>query len=129
MPRHPSEEPTAVELEILRVLWETGGATAREVHEARQDQRPTNYSTTVKMLAVMRDKGLVVCDSGRRPQRFTAAQARGPTRQRMLERMIERVYDGSAKSVVLEALSGGPTSREDLDEIRALLDRLEEESA
>ena len=127
MPRPRSDDPTEVELQILRVLWSHGPSTVRAIHDKLQDTKETNYSTTVKMLSVMLDKDLVRRDERVRPQVYRAAVTQAATQKRMLGRLISRVYDGSAKSVVMQALSSKRASREDLAEIRRLLDELEEE--
>ena len=129
MPRPPSSEPTEVELRILRSLWDRGEASAREIHDALQSERKTNYSTTVKMLSVMRDKGLVACDSSVRPQKYRAAQPRSETQRSMLQRLVGHVFDGSTKSLVLQALSDDRPSEQDLAEIRRLLEAMEQEGS
>ena len=125
MARSASTQPTEVELSILRILWELGDATARQVHNALATDRDTNYSTTVKMLAVMLDKGLVRRDDSVRPQLFRAATTQARTQQRILKDVIQKVYDGSASSLVMQALSSKKASPEELAEIRRLLDELE----
>ena len=125
MPRAPSSQPTEVELQILRTLWEQGPSTARQIHNRLAIHRDTNYSTTVKMLAVMLDKNLVKRDETVRPQVFRPAATQQRTQQRMLKDLIQRVYDGSAGSLVLQALASQKASPEELAEIRKSLDKLE----
>ncbi|EMI45529.1 BlaI/MecI/CopY family transcriptional regulator [Rhodopirellula sp. SWK7] len=125
MPRQPSSQPTEVELQILRVLWEQGPSTAREVHNRLSENRDTNYSTTVKMLSVMLEKKLVNRDDSVRPQVFRAARSQQQTQQRMLKDLVHNAYDGSIGSLVLQALSSKRASREDLAEIHRLLHELE----
>ena len=124
MPRPASSQPTEVELQILRILWELGPSTVRDIHNRLVESKDTGYSTTVKMLSVMLDKGLAKRDDSVRPQVYRAAATQSRTQKRMLDEMIKKVYDGSAKSLVLQALSSTKTSKRDLEEIRKLLDQL-----
>jgi BlaI family penicillinase repressor len=124
MPRPPSSQPTEVELQILRILWEHAPATARQIHNRLAEVRDTNYSTTVKMLSVMLEKNLVRRDETVRPQVFRPAVTQKRTQQRMLKDLIHKVYDGSAGSLVLQALASQKTSPEELVEIRRALDEL-----
>ena len=125
MPRPPSSQPTEVELQILRILWGQGSSTARQIHNQLADVRDTNYSTTVKMLSVMLDKELVRRDDTVRPQVFRPAVTQQRTQQQMLKDLIQKVYDGSAGSLVLQALASQKASPKELAEIRQLLDQLE----
>ena len=125
MPRPTSSQPTEVELQILRILWEQGPSTARQIHDRPAEERDTNYSTTVKMLSVMLDKRLVKRDAAVRPQVFRPAATQKRTQQRMLKDLIQRAYDGSAGSLVLQALASQKASPEELAEIRRLLSELE----
>lgn len=125
MPRPSSSQPTEVELRILRILWGQGPSTARQIHNRLAEDRDTNYSTTVKMLSVMLDKGLVRRDETVRPQVFRPAATRRRTQQRMLKDLIHKAYDGSAGSLVLQALASQKASPEELAEIRQLLNELE----
>jgi BlaI family transcriptional regulator, penicillinase repressor len=125
MPRPTSSQPTEVELQILRILWNQGPCTARQIHNHLTKVRDTNYSTTVKMLSVMLDKRLVKRDAEVRPQVFRPMATQVHTQQRMLKDLIQRVYDGSAGSLVLQALASRRASPEELSEIRRLLGELE----
>jgi BlaI family transcriptional regulator, penicillinase repressor len=128
MPRPVSSQPTEVELQILGILWELGPSPVREIHKRLEAAKGTNYSTTVKMLSVMLDKGLVKRDETARPHVYRAADTQQRTQKRMLSALIDRVFDGSAMSLVLQALSSRPASKSELDEIRRLIDRLEGKS-
>ncbi len=125
MARPASSQPTEVELRILRILWESGPCTARDVHNALSEDKGTNYSTTVKMLAVMLDKELVERDESVFPMTFSAAASQEETRHGVLNEVIHKLYDGSAKSLVLQVLSSQPASKADLGEIRELIEQLE----
>ncbi len=125
MPRQPSSQPTEVELQILCILWEQGPSTARQIHDGLAENRETNYSTTVKMLSVMLEKSLVKRDETVRPQLFRSAATQGRTQQRMLKDLVQKAYDGSVGSLVLQALSSQKSSPEELAEIRRFLNELE----
>ena len=127
MARSSSTQPTEVELQILRILWTSGGSTAREVHNslAEVEAKDTTYSTTVKMLSVMLEKGLVKRDESVSPQVYRAAVSQKVTQRKMLGDLIDKVYDGSALSLVLQALASRKASQEELAEVRRMLDELE----
>ncbi|HIE95829.1 MAG: BlaI/MecI/CopY family transcriptional regulator [Fuerstiella sp.] len=123
-----STQPTAVELEILRVIWELGPSPVRQIHAKLNEVKGTNYSTTVKMLAVMLTKGLVKRNEKATPHVWRAAITRERAAKKFLTELIEKVYDGSAMSLVLQALSSGKASQQEIDEARRLLDELEGQS-
>ncbi|QGJ68609.1 Transcriptional regulator [Planctomycetales bacterium 10988] len=125
MARPASSQPTEVELQILRILWDDGPSIARHVHDSLQAFKQTTYSTTVKMLAVMLEKGLLRRDDRARPQIYRPAVPRQRTQKRMLKDLIDKVYDGSAGVLMLHALSSKKASPEEIAEIRRLLDELE----
>jgi predicted transcriptional regulator len=120
-----SAQPTAVELEILRLLWDLGPSPVREIHTRLNEAKGTNYSTTVKMLAVMLNKGLVKRDDDARPHVYRAAMTRDRAAKSYLHDLIDKVYNGSAMSLVLQALSAGKASKAEIEEARRLLDQLE----
>lgn len=128
MARPISSQPTEVELQILRILWECGPSPVREIHARLEAAKGTNYSTTVKMLGVMLQKGLVTRDEQARPHVYRPALSRQKAGRRMVRDLIEKVYDGSAMSLVLQALSSSKATQEELAEIRRLLDLMEEKS-
>jgi predicted transcriptional regulator len=123
-----SPQPTAVELEILRILWDLGPSPVREIHARLTRAKGTNYSTTVKMLAVMLAKGLVKRDEQASPHVYRAAITRDRAAKNLLNELIDKVYDGSAMSLVLQALAAGKASQAEIDEARRLLDEMEEKS-
>jgi len=123
-----SSQPTAVELEILRILWELGPSPVREIHLRLAEVKGTNYSTTLKMLSVMLTKGLVKRNDQVTPHIYRAALTRERTAKKILTDVIEKVYDGSAMSLVLQALAGGKASQAEIDEARKLLDEMEGKS-
>ena len=123
-----SSQPTAVELEILRILWELGPSPVRAIHARLAEAKGTNYSTSVKMLSVMLTKGLVKRDEEARPHIYRAAMTRDRAAKKFLSELIEKVYDGSAMSLVLQALAGGTASQAEIHEARKLLDEMEGKS-
>jgi BlaI family transcriptional regulator, penicillinase repressor len=123
-----SAQPTAVELEILRILWDLGPSPVRAVHAKLSASKGTNYSTTVKMLSVMLTKGLVKRNESATPHVWRAAITRKRAAKKFLTELIEKVYDGSAMSLVLQALSSGKASQQEIHEARRLLDQLEGKS-
>ncbi|MEM7453519.1 MAG: BlaI/MecI/CopY family transcriptional regulator [Planctomycetota bacterium] len=125
MARPASEQPTNVELQILGVLWDEGPSPVRTIHRHLSSIKQTNYSTTVKMLSVMLDKGLVRRDESVRPHVYRAAVTRAGAQKRALKDVVQKLYEGSAKSLVMQALSTQKASKEDLAEIRRLIERLE----
>ncbi len=120
-----SNQPTAVELEILRILWELGPSPVREIHARLSEVKDTNYSTTVKMLAVMLTKGLLKRNEKASPHIWRAAITRERAAKTFLKELIDKIYDGSAMSLVLQALSSGKASQQEIDEARRLLDEME----
>lgn len=123
-----SPRPTEAELEILQVLWEHGTCTVRDVHEILHRRSGTGYTTALKLLQIMHDKGLVVRDESRRAHVYRAAVSKQGTQERFLSDMLKRVFDGSPTRLVLQALGDHKASREELSEIRALLNRLDREN-
>ncbi len=118
-------QPTAVELQILRILWELGPSPVREIHARLNADKGTIYSTTGKMLSVMLEKGLVRRDENTSPLIYRAAFSRETAGKRMLSDLIDKVYDGAAMSLVLQALASTRATKEELDEVRRLLDQME----
>jgi predicted transcriptional regulator len=120
--------PTAAELAILRELQRLGPSTVRQVHEALERQAPTAYTTTLKQLQIMAEKGLVLRDESERAHVYHARQPLDATRGQLLDDLLDRAFEGSSGRLVLQALSSRPASAAELAEIRRLLDELEGES-
>ena len=120
-----SSQPTAVELEILRILWEIEPCPVRDIHARLSEAKGTNYSTTVKMLSVMLNKGLVTRNEKATPHLYRAAITRNKAGKKFLGELVEKIYDGSVMSLVLQALSSGKVSKNEIDEVRKLLDEME----
>jgi BlaI family transcriptional regulator, penicillinase repressor len=128
MPRRRSPQPTEVELAILRVLWDRGPSTVREAHavlRGQRDRQDTGYSTTLKMMQVMTDKGLLKRDESRRPQVYRPAVAEDETQRRMVDDLVRRVFGGSARKLVLRAVESEHVTPDELAEIRKLLEQME----
>jgi len=118
-------QPTQVELQMLAVLWELGPSPVREIHARLSADKGTNYSTTVKMLSIMIDKGLVKRDENVSPYVYRAAISRDVAGKRMVKNLIDKVYDGAAMSLVLHALNSATATPEELSEVRQFLDQME----
>jgi predicted transcriptional regulator len=122
-PRLP--RTTDAELAILRVLWERGPSTVRQVHEAHANDRPTAYTTTLKLLQIMAEKGHVHRDERDRTHVYSARATEDETQRQLLQDLLDRAFGGSATKLVMQALSSRKASQEDLAEIRRLLDERE----
>jgi BlaI family transcriptional regulator, penicillinase repressor len=123
-PKDPSR-PTEAELEILTVLWSRGPSTVRDVHEAieaKVRRKPTQYTTVLKMLQIMVEKRLVERNEEARAHVYQASRPREWTQRQIAGDLLERAFGGSAKSLVIGALAARKTSKEELAEIRKLLD-------
>lgn len=120
--------PTDAELSILSVLWRRGPSTVRDVHEELVRENATGYTTILKLLQIMTEKGLVVRDESQRAHVYEAAYSEQRTQRQLLTDLAERAFDGSAAKLVMQALSGRKTSAAELDQIRQLLDEMEGEA-
>ena len=123
------KKPTDAELSILSVLWEKGPNSVRHVYRILAESREIGYTTVLKTMQIMVEKGLLVRDESLRPQIYRPARPRRHTQQRLLKDLLERVFKGSSGSMVLQILTNKETTREERQKIRELLDRLEEEEA
>ena len=117
--------PTDAELEILTVLWSRGPTTVREVHETIAARKPTQYTTVLKTLQIMAEKGLVRRDEKQRAHIYEAARPREWTQQQLAGDLLQRAFNGSAGSLMLGALSARKASKAELAELRRLLDEFE----
>ena len=114
--------PTDAELEILTVLWSLGPSTVRDVHEAIARRKPTQYTTVLKTLQIMAEKGLVERNEEQRAHVYSAARPREWTQQQLAGDLLQRAFGGSASSLMLGALSAHRASREELAELRKFLE-------
>jgi predicted transcriptional regulator len=115
--------PTKAELAILRVLWTEGPLSVRDVQAILDRSKPTGYTTVLKLMQIMADKGLVDRDDTVRPQIYRARYSEDRTQKQLLTDLIQRVYGGSVKALVLHAIGTQKPSAEDLEKITKLLDR------
>ncbi len=119
-------QPTDAELAILRVLWERGPSTVRQVHERLSRARPTGYTTTLKLMQIMAEKRLVVRDKTARAHVYTPAAPEEQTLRQVARDLLERAFGGSAEKLVMHALQAKKVSAEELARIRELLDEFQE---
>lgn len=121
-------KPTEAELEILQILWQKGSATVREVHEEITKNKDAGYTTTLKLMQIMAEKGLVSRNEDARTHVYTAAVTEKETRQQLLDKFIDTAFRGSAMKLVLQALGNHKTTPEELEEIKKLLESKQKKS-
>jgi len=122
-----SEKPiktTEKELEILQIVWERGSASVKDIHEAMGGDDANGYTTILKFMQIMHDKGLVTREKNGKLHIYSAVPSLENTRQQLLDKMINTVFQGSAAQLVMSALGNNSSSKEELDEIKAYLDKL-----
>jgi predicted transcriptional regulator len=119
--------PTEAELGILRVLWEGGPRSVRDIQRILNEARPTGYTTVLKLMQIMTEKGLVERDESQRPQIYRARYSQEQTQRQLLRDLLDRAFGGSVKELVLQALATKRSSPEELEAIEKLLDRFEGE--
>jgi BlaI family penicillinase repressor len=120
--------PTDSELEILQVLWEKGACTVREVNDVLGVRREIGYTTTLKIMQIMHEKGLLLRQKDGRGHVYAAAAEREVTQRALLDRFLENAFAGSAMQLVLQTLGGHRASPAEIDQIRAYLDTIEKDS-
>ena len=121
MPRKRLPRPTDGELEILRVLWDRGPSTVRQIHEALSEAKATTLTTTLKLVQIMHEKGTVVRDTSTRPQVYQAAAPESEMQRKLVDDLLGRAFGGSARKLVA-ALVANDIPDEELEQIRRLLD-------
>jgi predicted transcriptional regulator len=126
MARRPTPRPTDAELAILRVLWERGPSTVRQVHDVLSANREFAYTTTLKLLQLMTEKGVAVREEDGRVHVYRAAVAQEETQRHLIRDLVDRAFGGSPSRLVMQALAATPASAEELREIRRLLKEHEE---
>jgi len=127
MARHKTPGPTDRELAILRVLWERGPSTVRQVNDAISADRTTGYTTTLKLMQIMTEKGLVVRDESDRTHVYGANVAEEQTQQQLVGDLMDRAFGGSARKLVMQALAAKKVSAAELAKIRQLLEEIRED--
>jgi BlaI family transcriptional regulator, penicillinase repressor len=123
----PALKPTQAELSILRVLWDEGPHSVRDIQKILNAGKPTGYTTVLKLIQIMTEKGLVERDESVRPQIYRARYSQEHTQRQLLRDLVHRAFGGSVKALVMQALAGKKTSAEELAAIEKLLDRVEGE--
>jgi predicted transcriptional regulator len=121
----PLPKPTGSELEILGVLWETGPATVRQVWAQLDAAKPTGYTTVLKLMQIMAEKGLLSRNEENRAHVYSPVPQREEVQGRMVDDLLERVFGGSASALVMRALSRKRASKKEIAEIRKMLDDAE----
>ncbi|GAB3008451.1 BlaI/MecI/CopY family transcriptional regulator [Cyclobacterium sp. 1_MG-2023] len=122
------DKPTAAELEILAILWEKKQASVRQVHEELSLTKETGYTTTLKIMQNMHAKGLLARDEEKRSHIYSALISQEDTQQSLVKNFIGKAFGGSAKKLVMQALGQSEPSKEEIKEIRAFLDKIENDS-
>ncbi len=118
-------EPTKAELEILQVVWEKGPSTVRTVNDELAKVKDANYSTTLKFMQIMADKGILKRDESQMKHVYRVAEEEEKTKDHLLDRFIDTVFQGSAGKMVMQLLGNKKATKDDLDSIRKMLDDME----
>lgn len=126
-PQQRKPEPTRAELEILQVLWEHGASTVRFVNDQLNLQREVNYTSTLKLMQIMTDKGLLVRDESQMKHIYQVAEEEQQTKQHLLQKFVDAMYQGSASKLVMQLLGNRETPGEEIAAIKELLKKMEEE--
>lgn len=122
-------KPTESELEILALLWELKEASVRQIHERLAETKDTGYTTTLKIMQIMHAKGMVSRDEQNRSHIYRPLTNQKETQKSLLKNLVNTAFGGSAQNLVMQALGQENPSKEDLNEIRAFLDQLEQEKS
>ncbi|MES2829725.1 MAG: BlaI/MecI/CopY family transcriptional regulator [Bacteroidota bacterium] len=117
-------KPTESELEILQILWEKGDCTVRDVHEILEKNKDAGYTTTLKLMQIMHEKGLVSRDTSSKTHIYKALVNQQVTQQHLVNKMIDNVFNGSAARLVMQALGNHSASKDEIDSIKKYLDQL-----
>jgi predicted transcriptional regulator len=118
-------KPTEKELEILHIIWEKSAASVKDVHEAMGGEKVNGYTTILKLMQIMHEKGLVTRQKNGKQHLYAAVPTMENTQQQMVEKMIDTVFQGSAAQLVMSALGNGKSSKAELAEIKKYLEDLE----
>ena len=121
-------KPTDAELSILRVLWDKGPSTVREVCDVLNTTKTTRYTTALKFLQILFEKGLVTRDESQKTHIYTAAFSQGETQRQLVEDLLQKAFNGSAEQLVLQAIGTKRASEEDMTEIRNLIRKVEKKN-
>jgi predicted transcriptional regulator len=118
-------EPTKAELEILQVLWSFGASTVRFVNDKLNENREVNYTSTLKLMQIMADKGILKRDESQMKHIYHVAEKEQKTKDFLLEKFIDTMYNGSAAKLMMQLMGNKKTSKEDLDTIKELLKKMD----
>lgn len=118
-------KPTESELEILQILWEKGDSTVREVHDILTQNKEAGYTTTLKLMQIMHEKGIVKRDTSSKTHIYSALASQQKTQQHLVSRLIENAFNGSAARMVMQALGNHKSSKEEIEAIKKYLDELD----
>lgn len=127
MIEHKNVKPTESELEILRVLWDRKQATVREVHEELSQYKDCGYTTTLKLMQIMHEKGIVKRDDRSKTHIYEAIISKEKTQRQLVDKMVNSLFGGSATQLVMQALGNNSPSADELDAIQQLLDNLKKQ--
>ncbi len=120
-------KPTESELEILQILWAHGPSTVRFVNDQLNEKREVGYTTTLKLMQIMADKGLAIRNTESRTHIYSAAVSESDTQEKLLKQFLNATFRGSAMKLVMQTLGNHATSPEELDEIKALIEKMEKD--
>jgi len=120
----PPFKPTESELEILQILWKKGDCTVRDVHEILEQSKDAGYTTTLKLMQIMHEKGLVSRDTSAKTHIYRALVNQQKTQEQLVNKMINNVFNGSASRLVMQALGNHSASKEEIDSIKEYLEQL-----
>jgi predicted transcriptional regulator len=119
-------KPTESELEILQILWEKGNCTVRDVHEILTMNKEAGYTTTLKLMQIMHEKGLVKRDTSSKTHIYSALASQQKTQQHLVSRLIDNAFNGSAARMVMQALGNHKSSKDEIEAIKKYLDQLDQ---
>jgi predicted transcriptional regulator len=117
-------KPTESEMEILNILWDKGTATVRDIHEVLEKHKPSGYTTTLKLMQIMFEKGMLTREARGKMHVYGAVIKREKAREQVVQKMIDTMFSGSASQLVMQALGNHTSSAKELEEIKAYLDKL-----
>jgi BlaI family transcriptional regulator, penicillinase repressor len=126
---HATQKPTTSELEILQVLWTRGPSTVREVHEILSEKREMGYTNVLKLMQIMTEKGLVRRNETQRAHVYEVCQPAEKTKRNLAADVMERVFDNSASELMMHALAGRRASKEEIAELRRLINEHERKNS
>lgn len=120
-----NQEPTKSELEILQVLWELGPSTVRSVNDKLNEKRSLNYTSTLKLMQIMLEKGILKRDEGQMKHIYQPVEEEQKTKGFILDRFVKTLFNGSPANLMMQLLGNSKTSKEELDEMKEILKKLE----